>query len=314
MEIEKYVTLIGAANLDIQGFTREKLISRDSNPGKIRICPGGVSRNIADNLSKLKVKTRLISAIGEDISGNRILDECARVGINTEDCLVPGDMDSSIYMAIMDDEGDMALALSDMTILNQISVEYIKGKKDILDGSGIIEMDTCLSEEVIDYVLSNYRNVYVDPVSVTKAGKIEDNIGKVHTLKLNRLEAEYLSGTEIKDETDLEKTSSGFIEKGVNRVFITLGAEGVYYMEGESTGSFRPPEDPEKEIRIINATGAGDAFMAGIIYCSLKGYSIEETARFAAAASVIALSGMDTVSPLMSIENISNIIQEKFTC
>ncbi|RKX80638.1 MAG: kinase, partial [Spirochaetes bacterium] len=78
--INNYVALIGAANIDIQGFSSNLIIARDSNPGSIEFCAGGVSRNIAENLSRLGVSTELISAIGGDPNGELILSSCRDCG------------------------------------------------------------------------------------------------------------------------------------------------------------------------------------------------------------------------------------------
>ena len=64
---ENYVTVIGGSNMDIQGFPNNPLVMKDSNPGKVDISMGGVGRNIAENLSRLDVNTKLISAMGNDL-------------------------------------------------------------------------------------------------------------------------------------------------------------------------------------------------------------------------------------------------------
>ena len=124
--IDKYVTLIGAANVDIHGFSKDILINRDSNPGRIKVCPGGVSRNIAENLTRLGIRTELITAVGGDPNGALILDSCKSLGIGTEHTLIAPDAVSSVYMAIMDSSKDMALAISDMTISGKISIDFLE--------------------------------------------------------------------------------------------------------------------------------------------------------------------------------------------
>lgn len=304
-----YVTVIGAANIDIHGFTEEKLILKDSNPGRVNICLGGVGRNISENLTRLDVDTKLITAIGDDVYGRKLVEECKLIGIDMDHALILNDMSSSIYLAIMDEDGDMALALSDMTILEKMSVDYIKSKSYIINKSKVIVIDTGLSQEVIEYILANFKDnkIFLDPVSVKKARKVKELIGSFHTIKLNKLEAEYLSDIEIKDREDLEKASLYFINKGVQRVFITLGEKGVFYRKGDYVNTFKPPK-----IKVVNATGAGDAFMAGIVYCTLKEENIDYTARFGSAASILALSNENTVNQTMCLQNINNIMKEMF--
>ncbi|RKX87873.1 MAG: kinase, partial [Spirochaetes bacterium] len=127
----KYITLIGAANIDIQGFSSNPIINRDSNPGKIEFCPGGVSRNIAENLARLGIKTELISAIGNDPNGSLILESCRNCGIGSDYSLIVPNAVSSVYLAIMDNTKDMALALSDMTISDNINIKFLQSRNEI---------------------------------------------------------------------------------------------------------------------------------------------------------------------------------------
>ena len=303
------VTLIGAANIDIQGFPFDELIYRDSNPGRIRICPGGVSRNIAENLSRMGIYTELIAAVGEGINGEYIIDSCRESGVGIDDILVVPRMESSTYMAIMDDGGGMALALSDMSISDQITVDYIRSKTDNIKKSAVIEIDPCLSEEVITYIVNEFSSipVFIDPVSIGKAEKLRKIMDRIDTLKLNRLEAGYLSGIDVKDKLDFDRMSEWFRDAGINNLFVTLGREGVFYCNGSSMGRVIPPD-----AEIASATGAGDAFMAGVIYSALMGYPIDKSAEFATAASMIALGSHDTVNPGITAEGIKTIIKEKF--
>lgn len=306
---EKYVALIGAANVDIQGFSSNPIIYKDSNPGRIEFCPGGVSRNIAENLARLEIKTELISALGDDPNGSLILNSCRTCGIGSDNSLLVPNTVSSVYLAIMDSSKDMALALSDMTISDNISIRFLESRSKILKNSHSIVFDTCLKTEVMDYILSNFSDkpIYVDPVSVGKAKALKPLIGKIHTLKMNKLEAEFLSGIKIYNKSELKKSALWFIDQGVKRVFITLGSEGVYYRDSQIYGSYKPVE-----AEIKNATGAGDAFMAGLVFGSLKSYDTEKIVRFASGVSLAALSGEDTVNPKINFEYIQHITGEKF--
>jgi len=306
---DKYVALIGAANIDIQGFSTNPIIERDSNPGRIEFCPGGVSRNIAENLSRLGLKTELISAVGDDPNGSLILESCKSAGIGSANSLIIPNTVSSVYLAIMDNSKDMALALSDMSISKNITIEFLKSRQTILNNAAAIVFDTCLNADAMNYILSNFRGkqIYVDPVSVGKAEALKPFIGKVHTLKMNKLEAEFLSKMKISNNSDLEKSSIWFLSQGVKRVFITLGCEGVFYRSLQTFGNYKPAE-----AKIKNATGAGDAFMAGLVYGSLNDYNPEKTVRFASGVSLAALAGEDTVNPKICFEYIEQITGEKF--
>ena len=69
MREKDYVVIIGSANIDVAGYSHESLNYADSNPGKIKFTPGGVGRNIAQNLALLGNKAWLLSAVGSDFYG-----------------------------------------------------------------------------------------------------------------------------------------------------------------------------------------------------------------------------------------------------
>ena len=101
-----YVTVIGAANIDIGGTPYSPLIPADSNPGEISINYGGVGRNIAHNLAKLGVPVKLITAIGGDVLGTDMLSHCESLGMDVSNVLRIPDCTSSMYLYINSAEGE----------------------------------------------------------------------------------------------------------------------------------------------------------------------------------------------------------------
>ena len=63
-----YVLGIGAANVDVHGMSRAAIVMRDSNPGHLRTSAGGVTRNVMENLARLGVDARMVSAQGDDLA------------------------------------------------------------------------------------------------------------------------------------------------------------------------------------------------------------------------------------------------------
>lgn len=306
-----YVTVIGAANVDIHGFTAEKLLYEDSNPGKIKISCGGVGRNIAENLARMNVSVKLISALGEDMYGKKITDESMLCGIDISDSLILKDSRTSMYMSIMDDDGDMKLALCDAEAVERISIDFLKTKHHIINNAKIIVLDTGLNQEVIEYVATTYKNIpiFLDPVSIKKSIKVKNILGYLDTVKLNRHEAEYLSDMSIINIEDLTKAGDYFIGKGIKNVFITLGSQGVYYRDNNTSEYI-----PSPAVHVTNATGAGDAFMAGLVYSRLNSFTMHDSAIFSMAGAIVALSHENTINPTISVESIQNKIKELKIC
>lgn len=306
-----YICIVGGANIDIQGFPQNNLILKDSNPGKVKVSLGGVGRNIAENLSKLDTKTKLISVIGSDIYGKKILDEANFFNIDMSDSLILNEASTSTYLSILDENGDMISAIAHMDIFDKMTVEFIREKRHTIENSKMCIIDTNIPSNVIEYIVTNFKNVdfFLDTVSTAKAKKVKDIIGYFHTIKPNKLEAEILSGISINNDDDLKRTAHYFLNKGVKRVFISLGSEGIYYNDGKYENKISIPQ-----IKVVNATGAGDAFVAALSYGYINDLDINYTAKFAVGASVLALSHENTINPNMSIQNINKKMKEIELC
>jgi pseudouridine kinase len=308
---EPYVSIIGGANVDIQGFTYKQLTLRDSNPGQVKISLGGVGRNIGENLVRLGCNTKLLTVLGDDVYGKKILDEARSIGLNMQDSLVLANEDTSTYLSILDEKGDMMVAVSSMSIFEKITADFIKEKKHIIGNSKLCIIDTNIPAEVIEYIVSNHKNTdfFLDTVSTKKAVRVKELIGCFHTIKPNKLEAEMLTGIKIVTKEDLKKVAEYFLHKGVKRVFISLGEEGIYYNDGTEENHIAAPK-----IDMVNSTGAGDAFIAALAFCYLKDFHIDFSTRFAMTASILALSHENTINPNMSVDNINKRMKEIKLC
>ena len=299
---EPYVLVIGGSNIDIQGFPKEKLIQRDSNIGTVKMSLGGVGRNIAENCARLGVPTRLMSVIGDDPYGQKILKEAQAIGLNMQDTVVLSGESTSTYLSILDETHDMAMAINHMDSIEKLTVDHIRAKRSIIEHAQLVVLDTNLSQAVLDHLLTQYPKTkfFVDTVSTKKALKIKDHFKHIHTLKPNRMEAEVLTGSN--EKTPLLELGS---QLKCKRSFISLGSQGVQVFEGKTHLHF-----PTKPIEVVNATGAGDAFMAGLVYAYLKGYDIKETCLTAMAASRLALSHPDTINPNLNEQSLHETLKE----
>jgi hypothetical protein len=82
MRDKDYIVVIGSANMDVAGYSHDSLNYADSNPGKIKFTPGGVGRNIAQNLASLNKPVWLLSAVGNDFYGQSLLAQTRQAGYN----------------------------------------------------------------------------------------------------------------------------------------------------------------------------------------------------------------------------------------
>ena len=288
--------VVGAVNMDVGGVPFRSPLPADSNPGRVRTAPGGVGRNIAHNMALLGLDVRLVTALGDDEYARRIAASCAELGIDLTGSLrIPGE-NTSTYLYVTDEKGDMVLAVSDMEICRRLTPAALSPRLPLMNAARVLVLDANLPAETIRWLCERAEvPIFADPVSVAKAEKLRGVLGKLNTVKPNRLEAEVLSGVSITDEESLCRAADAMLATGLRRVFISLGAEGVLAADRERKLRLPPPP-----ARIVNTTGSGDAFMAGLVWAWLRGEDLPGSARAGLAAAAIAMEGAETVNPAMS--------------
>lgn len=293
------ITIFGGITVDIEGHPYQKLVYEDSNPGTITIAYGGVGRNIAENLGRMGASVHFHSVVGDDMIGRGAVRDLKDVGVDVSGVKLSPDENTAMYMSILNMVGDMELALCNMDALERISTDVIDEAVLAAKESKVVALDTNLSEETLAYAVERFGSfpLFLDPVSTAKAERAKALIGKFHTIKPNRVEAEILSGIEILDPLSLEKAGYWFLEQGVKRVFISLSSGGVFYQD-ESLSGIIPSMNALEGRK--SATGAGDAFSAAILLCSIQDVSLYDMARYGIAAASIAMEAKTAVNPLMS--------------
>ena len=307
---DSYAVGVGAANVDVHGRSRKPLILRDSNPGRMNTSSGGVTRNILENLCRLGGRAKLVAALGDDVYAEKILRDSERAGVDMQYCIRVPKSSSSTYISVLDDSGDMFVALSDMTVAQSITRERLDERRALFEGAAVIVTDPCFNADSMRYLVGGLPHgspVFVDPVSTYYASTIAPFIGDFHTVKPNELELSILAGIPVEDDASVARACDILLRKGVQRVFVSRGAKGCYYKDSGGTvlsRAFRPVE------QMVNATGAGDAFMGAVAYSWLRGFDAKKTVEYALAAGALAVMAYETISPLMSVELIEKTIEE----
>ncbi|TDR73083.1 PfkB family carbohydrate kinase [Paludibacterium purpuratum] len=301
---QRYVVLLGGANMDIRGSTPAPLRFADSNPGRVSCSPGGVARNIAENLARLGADCRLISCVGDDLYGRSLLEATQRSGVDVRPCLVLPDAVTSTYLSIHGPDGDMSIAINDMEILARLDAGTLAPQRELVRHAGLIVADTNLSSEALAWLFAEARDtpVFVDTVSAFKAERIRPWLAQIHTLKPNRLEAATLSGLPLDTAHDVPAVADWFHRQGVRQLVLSMGGDGVFFSNGAEQGW-----SPSPTVEIVNATGAGDALMAGLAWGWLQEMLLPDTLRLAQACAALTLSCAATNNPTLSLAAVQHL-------
>jgi len=144
----------------------------------------------------------------------------------------------------------------------------------------------------------------LDTVSGKKAMRAEAVLSELYLLKTNLLEAKMLLHKSPDDNLQPASLVQQLLDKGVEHVCITLGKEGVVF--GNSLHIAQLAPIPSK---IVNTVGAGDSFVAGLIYADALGLNLADLARHGMAAAAITVQHHGAVSPHMHVENLNKTLE-----
>ena len=300
MHDPSYITVFGAVNMDIGGTPSKKLIKEDSNPGRVRTSLGGVGRNIAHNLSLLGNSVKLVTAFGDDEYAKQIINSCNSLKIDIHDSLIARDGVTSTYLYITREDGDMELAINDMSIYEKMTPEFIETKANLMENSSIVIIDANLPEKTIEAIVKNTEApVFAEPVSAAKAVKFKKVLKYIHTITPNILEAEVLSDMKINPDNikSLSAAADKLMEEGVKQVVITMGSKGVYYKSADKEELL-----PPYKAKMVNTTGAGDALFAGIVTGYCKNLTLTDSVKLGMAAAAITIETTETNNKELSYE------------
>ena len=291
--METLISVIGGANVDLSATLADAFIAADSNPGHIDIGYGGVARNIAHNLSLLGARTQLLTIFGGDLFGGLLYDYCKHEGIDVHLSERNSSLRSGIYVCINNHGGEMIAAVADTEAIRSITTEWLAKRSGEINMSDFVVADTNLTEDSIRWLMENVTvPLFIDGVSSTKAHRVVNALRKVklpylHTFKLNLKEALAVTQTATYSEA-----AQALLDLGVAHVYITLSGEGVYCRTAAEEYLF-----PALPGEIVNTTGAGDAFLAGVVYAHAKGMDFPQTAQYGLMAARATLMSPKAVNP-----------------
>ncbi len=271
------VFVVGGLNMDILGTPHAPLLLRDSNPGTVTLRPGGVGRNIAWGIARLGLSVELVTAVGEDAFGAVLLHSCHEDNIGTAHVIsAPGG--SGTYLCVHDSDGDMHCAINQMDAIETLSPEALFDLLPELNRAPLVVLDANLPSKTLSYLAEHITApLFVDPVSAHKAVRVLPILSRLRAIKPNRIEAQAMTGFDCSDHDGVRRAADFFLKRGVKRVYLSLGADGIYYADTTQSGFLPSLLGGNDQPR--DTTGAGDAMTAALIYGEWNGLDAKTCAK-----------------------------------
>ena len=300
MPLPPHFILVGGASFDVKARAHAPLIRHTSNPGETHVTFGGVIRNVAENLARLRQRVSLISAVGRDPQGEAIIGHAQGLGIDCSQILRT-DRPTASYTAVLTPDGELDIAVSSFDILQALTPQEAEARVRALMPADWIVADTNLSAPTLVALARLARDMgarfALDPVSVAKAPRaaavLEARL-PIALLTPNMDELAALGGAIIDRDADYNDAKNRLHDQGVTYLIMGAGSSGVFI--SENAADTRHRHVPGLAVRALDVTGAGDAAFAGALYALAQGADLERAARLGQAAAALTVTSRTSVS------------------
>ncbi|WP_374358417.1 carbohydrate kinase [Pseudoduganella danionis] len=301
------VLCIGAANLDRKLRSIAPLQHGTSNPATAEEVYGGVARNISENLARLNLPAALLTAFGDDAAGRTLQDQAERAGIDTRGSLKLPDTASGTYTAILDERGELVLALADMALYDRLTAEFLASRQPLRASAAMTVVDLNLPQASVALLLESARadNVplIIIAVSQPKMARLPADLRGLRLLILNRGELETRVGRALPTEADVRAACHAVQAEGAQDLIVTCGSHGVYHTCGTELVWL-----PAHQVEVVDVTGAGDAFSAAVCWSLYQGsQDLTLACRRGLKVAAMTLETQDTVSPMLAADILDEI-------
>lgn len=275
------IACFGALNLDRRAIARAPVELGGSNPVEITEGFGGVARNIAENLARFGEDVTLVGRVGADAPGDALLAHLASLGIDSRYVTRSPDSPTGSYTALLGPHGELVVAMADVAVHDELIPDVVELAAGDLGAADLWILDANLPTETLRHLIAHDRAtapIAVDGVSVAKVGKLTGLLSGIDVLFVNEEEASTLA-TGV-TTANHRKAADDLRDAGAGTVVVGRGTDGVYLLSEDAE-----VDVPALPADVVDATGAGDSLVAGLLHAHLAGNDWEAAARFGVAAA-----------------------------
>ena len=286
--MKQWVVVVGGTNMDVVARTSAPLVAATSNPGRTRISPGGVGRNVAACLGLLGAPVRLVSVVGDDTFGDEALRVTAACGVDIGSVRrTPGA--TGTYTAVLDDRGELVAAVSDMAAVDGLELDTLH-----VADAALVVVDGNLAHAQVAHALAAAAAagapVAFEPVSVAKAARLADLVRDLFLVTPNTDELAALTG---RATSAWRESVADLHDRGVQHVWLRTGADGSWLCSRDR----EPVHLAAVPATVVDVTGAGDAMLAAWVAAWLRGVDPVAAAREGHRAAAATIESPHTVRP-----------------
>jgi pseudouridine kinase len=281
-------------------------ITGTSNPASVVTAPGGVARNVAENLARLGHRPSLVSVIGDDTTGASLVTHARAAGVDPRWVRTEPGQVTAEYLAILAPDGELVLGVAVMEVLDALTVADLDAAwpAPFADGGRpkLVVLDCNPPGPVLAHAVRLAREqpgsvrLAVVAVSAPKVTRLPADLSGVDLLFCTRDEAQAwlagraaVTGVEALDDAGL---AAALRRSGARSVVLTRGATGALALDDDGL-----VEVPASQVPVVDVTGGGDALVAGTVAALVAGHALGNAVRHGVALAELTIGVEGAVRP-----------------
>lgn len=293
------IVVFGATFVDIKGYPITQYISGGRNVGRVIQVHGGVGRNVAEDIANIELRPTFITVLDHSGASADVLDKLNRHHIDTR-YIQRSENGLGTWLAIFDNSGDVIASISSRPDLSAIA--------DVLDAHGDeifsqadsivleIDMEVPLVKRIFELAERHGKEVYAVVSNMSIAVQRRDLLKRTGCIVCNRQEAGILFSEDYEGKTPEEMCH--ILERRIKRakiprMIVTMGEHGAVYAQQDGYCGICPSQ----KVDIIDTTGAGDSFFAGVAIGLTYGKSLMESCRIGTRLACSVIATKESVCP-----------------
>ncbi len=267
--------------------------------------PGGKGSNQAVAAGRLGADVSLITRLGKDAFADMARDVWLKSGVKFSVIETPESYTGAAFIFLEEATGNNAIIISPGAAA-LISVADIEANADLIRSAGVFitQLEQPLAAAVRALEIAKQAGVITILNPAPAAHLLEHIFALCDYITPNETEASELAGVEVRTLEDARRAGDILLSKGVGTALITLGENGVL-LHSKTSSHHVPAVYAGK---LVETTGAGDAFNGGFASALARGLAPLEAARFACAVAGISVTRAGTAPSMPSLSEVEHLL------
>lgn len=293
------IAVFGAVFVDIKGYPMTQYIPGGRNVGRVEEVHGGVARNVTEDIANVELRPTFISLVDESGTGTDVLNKLSRHKVDTRYMRrTPDGMGT--WLAIFGNNGDVVASISKrpdlspiMGILNEHGDEIFQNADSIVIE---FDMEKDIVKKVIQLGKQYGKEVYAVISNMRIAMERRDLLKEIGCIVCNLQEAGILFADDYESRSPDEMAdiiADKVLQAKIPRMVVTMGGQGAVYasMDGDKGTC------PAWNVEVLDTTGAGDSFFAGVAIGLTYGKTLKESCEIGTRLAASVICSLENVCP-----------------